>query len=217
MFFLCWLLGGKGGVCGARSKHSFKLFLVPGRPFHQFQLFLINWSYFYAFYHILPVAVIDLSLEFRIPIFCRQAAEQSQPAIFPEEQMCSKCACINEEDIDHTHGIHGTIVYLPTWIVDLYGKLVDKYASPMDIPWNSLNLKGFILQKRLQDTSTDVAEATAGMTLVGGLTSGFGTGIGWLKWLNVWTMQVDHYQSNMTSFENWNLDIVKVFQGVYIP
>lgn len=108
-------------------------------------------------------------------------------------------------------------IYRSTWIVDLYGKLVDKYASPMDIPWNSLNLKGFILQKRLQDTSTDVAEATAGMTLVGGLTSGFGTGIGWLKWLNVWTMQVDHYQSNMTSFENWNLDIVKVFQGVCIP
>ena len=24
------------------------------------------------------------------------------------------------------------LVYLPTWMVDVYGKLVGKYASPMD-------------------------------------------------------------------------------------
>ena len=28
--------------------------------------------------------------------------------------------------------IHGTIVYLPTWMVDLYGINVGKYTSPMD-------------------------------------------------------------------------------------
>ena len=38
-----------------------------------------------------------------------------------------------------------------------------------------------LCQKSLQDTSADAAEATAGMTLVGGLTSGIGAGMGWLK------------------------------------
>ena len=28
--------------------------------------------------------------------------------------------------------IHGTIVYLPTWMVDFYGKLVGEYTSPME-------------------------------------------------------------------------------------
>jgi len=26
--------------------------------------------------------------------------------------------------------------YLPTWIVDLYGKLVGKYTNPMDPSWD---------------------------------------------------------------------------------
>ena len=95
---------------------------------------------------------------------------------------------------------------------------VGTYTSPMDPMGNYLTLRGLIHPaKNLQDTSTDVEEATAGMTLVGGLRSGFGTGIAWLKWLNAWTMQVDHCQYKMTSFKNWNLDIVNVFQGVYIP
>ena len=31
-----------------------------------------------------------------------------------------------------SHTIHGTIVYLPTWMVDFYGINVGKYTSPMD-------------------------------------------------------------------------------------
>ena len=62
-----------------------------------------------------------------------------------------------------------------------------------------------LCQKSLQDTSADAAEATAGMTLVGGLTSGIGAGMGWLKWLNPWTMHVDHsqYKWHHLKIETW--------------
>ena len=32
----------------------------------------------------------------------------------------------------HTHTIHGTIVYLPAWMVEFYVKSVGKYTNPMD-------------------------------------------------------------------------------------